>query len=85
MREITPITVQIKRAEPAADECVLVHDGRQVLALAPEGVKASVPVTATVLVGKRSELEAEIAKRKLKPQTGAFALARATGGKAGAS
>jgi len=66
MKEVQAITVQVKLSDGNQDKFVLVHDGQQVIELAEPGGKVGTSPGNTMLVGTKEELEAEIARLKLK-------------------
>lgn len=68
MNEIQPTTLQIKLSDGHQDKWCLVHDGKQVIALASPGTKTGTPADHTMLVGTKEELEAEVSRLKLTPQ-----------------
>lgn len=69
MKEIQPTTVQVKLSDGHEDQYVLVHDGEQVIELLePNSGKLGTHPRHTMLAGTREELEAEVARLKLKPQ-----------------
>jgi hypothetical protein len=69
MKEIQAITVQVKLSDGNEDKYVLVHDGQQVIEFAEPGKgKVGTHPGNTMLVGTREELEAEVARLKLKPK-----------------
>ncbi len=69
MKEITATTVQVKLSDGHEGQYVLVHDGRQVIELMkPNRGKVGTHPRHTMLVGTKEELEAEIARLKLKPK-----------------
>lgn len=69
MKEIQPITVQVKLSDGNEDQYVLVHDGQQVIELAAPGTgKVGTHPGNKMLVGTKEEIEAEIARLKLKPK-----------------
>ena len=69
MQEIQPITVQVKLSDGNEDKYVLVHDGQQVIELATPGTgKVGTHPGNKMLVGTKEEIEAEIARLKLKPK-----------------
>ena len=66
MKEVQATTVQVKISDGNEDKFVLVHDGQQVIELAEPGGKVGTPPGNTMLVGTKEELEAEVARLKLK-------------------
>jgi hypothetical protein len=69
MKEIPPITVQVKLSDGNEDQYVLVHDGQQVVELAAPGTgKVGTHPTNKMLVGTKEEIEAEIVRLNLKPK-----------------
>lgn len=69
MKEIQPTTVQVKLSDGHEDEYVLVHDGEQIIELMePNSGKLGSPPGHTMLAGTKEELDAEIARLKLKPK-----------------
>jgi hypothetical protein len=69
MKEITSTTVEVKLSDGHEDKYVLVYDGEQIIELAEPGTgKVGTPPRHTMLVGTKEEIEAEIARLKLKPK-----------------
>ena len=69
MKEITATTVQVKLSDGHEDQYVLVHDGEQIIELAEPGTgKVGTPPRHTMLAGTKEEIEAEVARLKLKPK-----------------
>jgi hypothetical protein len=69
MKEIQPITVQVKLSDGNEDKYVLVHDGQQVVEFAEPGSgKIGTHPANKMLVGTKEEIEAEIARLNLKPK-----------------
>lgn len=68
MKEINATTVQVKLSDGHEDQYVLVHDGEQVIEFAEPGGKVGTHPRNRMLVGSKDELEAELARLKLKPK-----------------
>jgi len=69
MKEIQPTTVQVKLSDGHEDEFVLVHDGEQIIELMePNSGKFGTHPSHTMLAGTKEELDAEVARLKLKPK-----------------
>jgi len=69
MKEITATMVEVKLSDGHEDKYVLVHDGEQIIELAEPGTgKVGTSPRHTMLVGTKEEIEAEVARLKLKPK-----------------
>jgi hypothetical protein len=67
MLEIQATSVQIKMSDGNEDKYVLVHDGKQVIALADPGCRVATNTANKMLVGTKEELEAEVQRLALQP------------------
>ncbi len=85
MQEIQSITVKIKVNDSHTDKFYLVHDGECVIGFGGPGIRAAVPEKYKMFVGTKEELEAKIAKLKLKPMKITHRLPKPTIGQKGKS
>ena len=67
MKQIQPTTVQVKLSDGHEDDYVLVHDGEQIIeVVAPGSGKFGTHPRHTMVAGTKAEIDAEIARLKLK-------------------
>lgn len=67
MKQIQPTTVQVKLSDGHEDDYVLVHDGEQIIEVVEPGTgKFGTHPRHTMVAGTKGEIDAEIARLKLK-------------------
>lgn len=69
MQQIQATSVQVKLSDGHEDEYVLVHDGEQIIEVVEPGTgKFGTHPRHTMIAGTKAEIDAEIARLKLKPK-----------------
>jgi hypothetical protein len=67
MKQIQPTSVQVKLSDGHEDEYVLVHDGEQIIEVVDPGTgKFGTHPRNKMVAGTKAEIDAEIARLKLK-------------------
>ena len=67
MKQIQPITVQVKLSDGHEDEYVLVHDGEKIIeVVAPGTGKFGTHPRHAMVAGTKAEIDAAVARLKLK-------------------